>query len=74
MEIQVKTNLLSDSNQSALHLAEVTHLTYPTVHKLVHGKWNRTGFAVLAKFLDGLGFTTAELQECKFSDIFSVKD
>jgi hypothetical protein len=57
---------------SKLDVSVKASLSYPTVLELASGEHGTTTYAMLAAFLQALGFTPELLAKTKFTDIFKV--
>jgi hypothetical protein len=70
--IELKKDLNKKSGKNAFQITKATSLTYPTVNRMVHGKFNEAALKTLGIYLQECGYDPVELKDAKFSDIFDV--
>jgi len=75
MKISLNKNLINGTDMTPLQLSKKTGISSrPTIYQMVRGTWSPQFFAMLARFLIGLGWTAEDVKESKVKVIFEVKD
>ena len=72
--LQLNPHIGMKSETSVLEASRVSGLTYPTFLDMSKGRWSVKALSALARFLFGMGYTADKLRDCKFSEIFVIKE
>ena len=75
MKINLNKNLINATGMTPLQLSKITGISSrPTIYQMVAGTWSPQFFAMLARYLTGLGWTTEKMKNAMVTDLFEVKE
>ena len=75
MKIRLNKNLINGTGITPLQLSKKTSISSrPTIYQMVAGTWSPQFFAMLARFLTGLGWTAKSFGESRVDEFFRVTD
>ena len=74
LKLKLNPKVTEKTTASILEKSMKAGMPYPTFHRLTKTGWNVRALYVLARFLFGNGYTAEELNNAKFSDIFTAEE